>query len=198
MPCLTIFLHKAYLIAPLISMIMPPRKKKSQALDEGAKGKPSSNLYTLVVYLIEGSASGEFEDQTISRTIQIRGDQTLEDLHKAIFKAFDRFDPHLFEFNLGAGPDDRTAIYSLPMDVAIPELGEEMAGDVRTTTIDSLGLEVGRAFGYLFDFGDNWLHQIDVTAVEEVPVKGRYPKITEKVGRSPPQYPEEDEDEEWP
>jgi hypothetical protein len=77
----------------------------------------------------------------------------------------------------------------------IPEFDEEMAGDVRTTTIDSLGLEVGRAFGYLFDFGDNWLHQINVTAVEEATGKGRYPKITEKVGISPPQYPEEDENE---
>jgi hypothetical protein len=51
-----------------------------------------------------------------------------------------------------------------------------------------------RAFGYLFDFGDNWLHQINVTAVEETPGIGRYPKVTEKVGRSPPQYPDEDED----
>jgi len=69
-----------------------------------------------------------------------------------------------------------------------------MEGDVRTTTIDSLGLEVGRAFGYLFDFGDEWLHQINVTAIEETPGKGRYPKIAEKVGKSPPQCPEEDEE----
>lgn len=157
---------------------------------------PSSKVYTQVVYLIGGPVSDEFEGQTVSRTIQVRGDQTLEDLHKAIFKAFDRFDSHLYEFNLGVGPDDRTAIYSLPMppEVELPGFEDDMEGDVRTTTIDSLGLEVGRAFGYLFDFGDGWLHQINVTAVEETPGKGRYPKIIEKVGKSPPQYIDPDEE----
>lgn len=134
------------------------------------------------------------KSQTISRSIQIWGDQTLEDLHKSVFKAFDRFEPHLYEFNLGAGPDDNTAIYSLPMDVKIQGLEEDIAGDVRTTAIDSLGLEAGKAFGYRFDFGDEWLHQINVTAVEEFSGKGRYPKITEKVGKSPPQYPDLDEE----
>jgi len=56
-----------------------------------------------------------------------------------------------------------------------------------------LGLEVGRAFGYLFDFGDNWLHQINVIAVDEIPGKGRYPKIVAREGKSPPQYPDEDD-----
>jgi hypothetical protein len=171
-----------------------PARKKSQAAGKGVWIKPSSKVYALVVYLIEGPMGDEFEDQIISRTIQIRGDQTLEDLHKAIFKAFDRFDSHLYEFNLGTGPDDRTAIYSLPMppEVALPGFEDDMEGDVRTTTIDSLGLEVGRAFGYLFDFGDERLHQINVTAIEETPGKGRYPKIIEKVGKSPPQYHDEE------
>lgn len=168
--------------------------KKNKAPDEDSRGKTSSKLYTLIVYLIQGPMSSEFDGQTISRTIQIRGDQTLEFLHEAIFKAFDRFDEHLYEFLLGVGPDDRSAVYSLPAEVELPGLDEEMAGDVRTTTIDSLSLEVGRAFGYHFDFGDDWLHQIDVTAIEDYSGKGKYPKITNKVGKSPPQYPDEDDE----
>ncbi|MGA9098321.1 MAG: plasmid pRiA4b ORF-3 family protein [Methanotrichaceae archaeon] len=173
---------------------MPARKKKSQPSDEGASGKASSKLYTLVVYLIGGSAGGEFEGQTISRTIQIRGDQTLEDLHRAIFKAFNRFDEHLYEFMLNVGPSDKIATYSLPIYETVPAFEEEMAGDVRTTIIDSLGLEVDQEFGYRFDFGDNWEHQIRVTAIEETSGKGRYPKVVERVGKSPPQYPDEDEE----
>jgi hypothetical protein len=73
-----------------------------------------------------------------------------------------------------------------------------MAGDVRTVTIDSLGLEVDEEFGYRFDFGDNWAHQIRVEAIEDLPGKGkgkgRYPKVVEKAGKSPPQYPDEDEE----
>ena len=95
---------------------------------------------------------------------------------------------------LGAGPDDRSAIYSLPINLDFPEVEEETNGDVRTTTLDSLGLEVGRAFGYHFDFGDEWLHQIKVTAIEDYSGKGKYPKITKKVGKSPPQYIYEDDE----
>lgn len=174
-------------------MNMPP-EKKNKVSEEGARGKTPSKLYTMVIYLMGGPISDEFEGLIISRTIQIRGEQTLEDLHEAIFKAFDRFDEHLYEFLLGVGPDDRSAVYSLPADFEFPGMEDEMAGDVRTTTIDSLGLEVGRAFGYRFDFGDDWLHQIDVTAIEDYSGKGKYPKITKKVEKSPPQYPDEDDE----
>jgi hypothetical protein len=187
-------LRKVSLSMPSISKDMPARKEKSLAPDKGTGVKAAPKLYTLVVYLTGGPIGDEFESQTISRTIQIRGDQMLEDLHMAIFKAFSRSDPHLYEFNLGVGPGDRTAIYSLPFDVKIPGLDEELAGDVRATTIDSLGLEAGRAFGYRFDFGDDWLHQINVAAVEDSPGKGRYPKVIARVGKSPPQYPDPDEE----
>ena len=43
----------------------------------------------------------------ISRTLEIRGDQTLEELHRAIFKAFDRTEEHMYEFQVGGkGPKD--------------------------------------------------------------------------------------------
>jgi hypothetical protein len=123
----------------------------------------------------------------------------LERLHRAIFKAFDRFDQHLYEFILSSGQNEqnaKTVTYSLPIYEAIPAFEDEVAGDVRTTTIDSLNLEVDEEFGYRFDFGDSWMHQIRVTAIEDIPVKGRYPKVVKKIGESPPQYqdPEEDED----
>jgi hypothetical protein len=174
-------------------MNMPP-EKKNKVSEEGARGKTPSKLYTMIIYLMGGPISDEFEGLIISRTIQIRGEQTLEDLHEAIFKAFDRFDEHLYEFLLGVGPDDRSAVYFLPEDFEFPGMEDEMAEDVRTTTIDSLGLEVGRAFGYRFDFGDDWLHQIDVTAIDDYSGKGKYPKITKKVGKSPPQYPDEEDE----
>lgn len=48
--------------------------------------------------------------------------------------------------------------------------------------------EVGRAFGYWFDFGDDWRHEIRVEVIDGAPPTGRFPKATARVGASPPQY----------
>ena len=67
------------------------------------------------------------------------------------------------------------------------------AGNAEDTTLDDLKLKVDRAFGYWFDYGDDWMHQIDVVSIEDAPARGRFPKITARVGKSPPQYPDLDE-----
>ena len=41
--------------------------------------------------------------------------------------------------------------------------------------------------------GDNWEHVIEVVSVEESTAKGKFPRVTKKVGISPPQYPGEDD-----
>jgi len=142
------------------------------------------------VYLTSGLVSKAVSGQEISRLIQIRGDQTLHDLHKAIFKAFDRFEEHLYEFNLGRGPDDRSQRYFYDgggRGKSKPRKAPE------TTTLDALKLRTGGRFGYTFDMGDNWEHVIDVVSVEKTSARGKFPRVTQKVGASPPQYPDEDE-----
>jgi hypothetical protein len=66
-------------------------------------------------------------------------------------------------------------------------------GRVDQTTLDSLGLKFGDRFGYWFDFGDDWWHQINVEAIEDKVPSGKFPRVTKRVGKSPPQYAEEDE-----
>jgi hypothetical protein len=154
-------------------------------------------LYTLEVFVLISPIIKKFakKNSGVSRSIQIRGDQTLEDLHHAIFDAFDRWDEHLYEFQFGMGPMDPKALrYVLPtafetdMGVKNPP-----AGRVDQTSIESLGLKVGQSFGYWFDFGDDWWHQINVEAIEDKVPEGKFPKVTKRVGKSPPQYLEEDE-----
>lgn len=164
-----------------------PRTKSNKSV------KGSDKIYTLAVYVIGGPLAKEFDGKEISRTIQIRGTQTLENLHCAIFDAFDRWEDHLYEFILGKGPDDRSAIYSSHAYLADWENGDEEKSDVADTTIDSLGLKVNRGFGYRFDFGDDWLHQINVVAINEDAGGGKYPIIIKRIGKSPPQYPDIDE-----
>ena len=165
-----------------------------QAAAVKAKHVGTPQLYTLKVFLTDGPVTKAFAGKEISRTIQMRGDQTLQALHRAIFKALDREEEHLYEFNFGKGPYDREGPrYTLAMNRRDFMTNEVAAGDVAKTTLDSLNLEVGRAFGYWFDFGDDWRHEIRVEAIESAPPKGRFPKVTARVGASPPQYVNPDE-----
>jgi len=169
-----------------------PAAKASQPTDQG-----QVRLYTLEVFIISGPITEKFakKNPVISRTIQIRGDQTLQDLHHAIFDAFGRSDEHMYEFQFGKGPmDPKAPRYVLPTAYG-SESGEKNppAGRVDQATIESLGLAVGRSFGYWFDFGDDWWHQINVEAIEDRVPEGKFPKVTKREGNSPPQYADEDE-----
>jgi hypothetical protein len=171
-----------------------------------AKTKPAGKqaaagpgrVYTLDVSLLSGPVTKKFakKNRSVVRTIEIRGDQTLEQLHEAIFAAFDRDDPHMYEFQFGKGPmDPEGPRYVLPEAAEdADEWGAPIAGTV-DTTIDALGLEEGRSFGYWFDFGDDWHHEIDVVKIDPGPPTGDYPRVVARVGDSPPQYVGEDEED---
>jgi len=175
------------------------RTEKQQTEGSGGKG-----LYTLEVALIGGPVTEEFvkKNPSVSRTIQIRGDQTLDKLHFAIFDAFDRDDEHMYEFQIGGkGPQDPKArSYVLPD--ARDRHDPQQAGDLTQTKVGALGLKVGDVFGYWLDYGDDWWHQINVLSIEEQIPSGKYPKITHRVGDSPPQYAgledeDDEEEEDW-
>ena len=179
-------------------MPSPSRKKAKRTSTRkpaAAKAKVKTRsggrrLYTLDVFLIGGPMSDEFHGKAISRTIQIYGDQTLAVLHRAIFTAFDREEEHLYEFQLGKGPMDPKGPRYTPRGVVGTDEHDAVTGHTEDTKLDDLKLKVDRAFGYWFDFGDDWMHQINVVSIEYAPAKGRYPKVTARVGESPPQYPD--------
>jgi hypothetical protein len=124
----------------------------------------------------------------VSRTIELREDQTLEDLHATIREAFGWMDDHLYSFWLdGRFWGDRSTEYTAPVEA---EEGVATA-DV---AVSELGLERGASIAYVFDFGDEWrveLRVLDAGAADS----GRYPRIVASKGQAPPQYPDvEDED----
>lgn len=72
---------------------------------------------------------------------------------------------------------------------------EEMAGDVRTTTLESLALKKGKTFMYLFDYGDEWRFKVKVDGINNnADPNAEYPRLVEEVGEAPEQYPEWDEE----
>jgi hypothetical protein len=148
-------------------------KPRNSAGNSGSHNhKNGLRLYTLEVFLAEGPVSEEFLEKNpdVSRTIQVRGDQTLQDLHEAILAAFDRKDDQFYSFHFGAGRQ-RDGNHISP-----------------ASTIGSLHLRVGRRLRYHFDPEDDWTHDIKVAAVGDPAPGEKYPKVTRRVGESPPQY----------
>jgi hypothetical protein len=137
--------------------------------------------------------------KSIWRRIALRGKDTLDDLHEMIFDAFDRFDEHLYSFYFPKTPPKRNfdqwirdaKEYTHPGALDGP-FGSD-AGDAMKTKIASLGLKKDQKFYYLFDFGDEWWHEITVEAVDAPAGRWKYPRVLEKKGKSPPQYPDADE-----
>ena len=165
-----------------------------------AKPRPrAKQIFTLQVAILGGPMTKSFarKNRKISRTIEAGGDHTLADLHRAIFVAFDREDEHMYEFQLGGKRpmDPKARRYGPPMAMVDPFGEAEGSADAERTTLDSLGLDTGDVFGYWFDFGDDWWHQIEVLAIAEGASRGRLPKVTRRVGESPPQYVDWDEEE---
>lgn len=161
-------------------------------------------------------------DEDIWRRIAVREDQTLDDLHRAIVKAFDRDDDHLYSFYVPRPQSrkkprrrnrrDAVDEYVHPFEAEPNPMQETfyaMLGQPKPSTqnaakvkIRDLKLVPKQVFEYLFDYGDCWWHDITVDETDVPAEAGAYPRILEVYGKSPPQYPEadrldEDEDEDY-
>lgn len=153
-------------------------------------------LYTLEVRIDDGPMTEKFvkRNPVVSRTIQIRSDQTLDQLHRIIFKVFERDDAHMYEFRFGdkykVAPDRR---YVMKEALSDPYWRDEPTGITSKTTISSLGLREGDMFHYWFDFGDDWWHWVEVKSIENRMPEGRFPKVIARIGDSPPQYSDPEE-----
>jgi Plasmid pRiA4b ORF-3-like protein len=123
----------------------------------------------------------------VKARLAVRADQHLTALHDAIQEAFGWYDDHLYSFWLdGTFWGDRSAEITSPH---VPDEG------IRTADlpIAELALASGAKIAYVFDFGDEWRVELELKGTEE-PDGERYPRVLERTGRAPPQYPALDDD----
>ncbi len=156
----------------------------------------ADTVYELEAILLSGPMTEAFSEKNpvVMRVIEIRADQTLDDLHFVIFDAFDREDEHLYQFQFGEGPFDTDGLkYERPLP-GPSQLDDETRLDATRATMGSLELSPDRVFGYWFDFGDDWYHRIHVKSVGEARPGVTYPRVTARTGESPPQYADPDEE----
>ncbi len=126
-------------------------------------------------------------DTEVWRRIEVRGDQTLHDLHEAIQDAFDWDDDHLYAFYLSGKAWDSMTEYESP------------AGDGRSAAafrLEHLPLHARQRLLYIFDFGDELRHVVRLEAIVRDGAQAgvTYPRIIERHGASVEQYPYADAD----
>lgn len=100
----------------------------------------------------------------IWRRFQIASDVTLEDLHFAVQSVMGWSNGHLHEFRIG----DES--YGEPH----PEYGGEML-DERKVTLQRIANVERAHFLYIYDFGDNWQHIVQVEKILPQDPEMRYP-----------------------
>jgi len=131
----------------------------------------------------------------IWRRIEIRSDQTLEELHNVIFSSFNRYDEHLYAFYNTKNPNSvsRDRLHNVQQYTDSSGIGffSQNIFDVSKTQLLSLNLKENSTLEYLFDFGSEWWHILELEKISELKqVRAKYPNIIEKKGESPDQYPE--------
>lgn len=126
------------------------------------------------------------------REIEIEGSRSLSDLAEAIVGAFDFDFDHAFGFysKLTGHYHESPEQYELFADM---EGGDSDAKSVERTKIALAFSKVGKKMLFLFDYGDDWRFQVELTALGAKAPKTRYPRMVAAMGEAPSQYPDEDE-----
>ena len=113
--------------------------------------------------------------------LDLRSEQTLDDLHDAIQEALRWDSDHLYAFYISGELYDDDSVHNGPAEHSEPPFADEHP-------LCRLGLLPGHRFLYLFDFGDHHEMTVTLMEVQQKAGRGRYPKIVKKPARPPKQY----------
>lgn len=122
--------------------------------------------------------------KSIYRTIELRAEQTLDNLHHAIQRAIEWDSDHLYSFYMNSELRDDRFCFSCPYEDDRPPWTDE-------AVLGELGLVKRHKFLYYFDYGDG--HQFEIEVVDVRPANqvepDRYPRVVASHGEAPEQYP---------
>ena len=115
----------------------------------------------------------------IWRRVDVPLSSTLEALHHIIQAAFRWQNYHLYEFYVGE------RVYGVPLDGdAFDDHKIHKASAIRLKTIVERGVE---RFLYVYDFGDDWHHDVIVEEVRDGAGDAEYPAFVDGARRCPPE-----------
>ncbi len=116
---------------------------------------------SLVVYTLKVVLQGS--DSPIWRRIQVRGNTKLDVLHMILQSAMGWGDKHSHEFIIGK------------KKYANPSQELEKTLDEAEYMLSALVKSEGQSFKYIYDFGDDWIHEVTVEKVEAKDAKLPHP-----------------------
>ncbi len=115
--------------------------------------------------------------------IAIGADESLDTLVDWILRAAHFDDDHLYDFRYL----DR---YGATVRVLHPYCDEGPWTD--EVHIGELPLEIGQSMKLTYDFGDSWQFDVKLEQIEPPGTRRKAPRIVERHGKAPPQYPQWD------
>ncbi len=121
------------------------------------------------------------------RIIEIKSNASFFELHETIQEAVNFDNDHLFEFYIGRNPRNKFYVIGEEPEWNTPDPIEQY-NDIQLSSV--WPLPKGMTVYYRFDFGDNWLFQINKTQHKDKIVQPDvvYPRIIEAKGENPEQY----------
>jgi hypothetical protein len=129
------------------------------------------------------------------RGIEIDSAKSLAEFAEAIVGAFGFEFDHAFGFYTET--EGRAVMRGRPAYELFANMSEATeARSVKRTKVGEAFTEIGRAMTFLFDYGDEWLLRVELSALGRKAAKVRYPRVLAKAGSSPVQYPDPDDEDE--
>lgn len=142
----------------------------------------------MIITLSIKCVGGAFFEEPFERTLEVREEMTLDQLHYEIQRLTGFDSDHLHTFFIGRHDRDKR------MEVGEPsgeEFGECLDARFQQDHIGKMfPLLPHMKLFYWYDFGDDWMFQISKRGNPKPENKRvKYPRVIGKVGRKPKQYP---------
>jgi len=133
--------------------------------------------------IIEIKVTLEYTEPAVTRTLQVPADIRLDRLHLTLQAAMGWQNAHLYQFCIGEPYQWGAERWVAPDFVDSPE---DRPAD--KTTLDQAALKIGEVgLTYLYDFGDDWVHRIELGKTCNAEPGQLYPRMTDISGTCPPE-----------
>jgi len=108
-----------------------------------------------------------YYNKRVWKKIEIKGTQTLDDLHESILSAFEMDYGHLYSFFMSNRAWDSKTEYCHP---------RAEGRSAENALIGNLDLDIKQKFMYLYDYGDELKFEVELVDIKEPEKDVKYPR----------------------